>query len=105
MGWKFKFIFIVFVFIAGFSTAIYLLAPNPQNANSQITQTDDQGFKFESYADKNFVDISSEAKKQQFIQTYNIGLHKCIAFSKDAFGHLNEFVNRKIEQKNLSRAN
>jgi hypothetical protein len=100
MGWKFKLFFISLVYVAGFSTAIYLLAPNPQAANPQV---ENQTVEFESALSKEGLNLS-EAQKQQFIQIYNSGLHKGIAISKDAILRLNELIKQKSEQRKLSRA-
>lgn len=102
MGWNLKLFFIILVYIAGFSTAIYFLAPDPQTTNVRIEQTDDHGFKFESYADKNQVDVCSELKKQQFIRIYNLGLHKCVEVGKNGILRLNEYIHEKNEQKEFS---
>ena len=85
-GWKTKFIFLLIVYFAGFATAIYVLAPVP---DAQDYQTCEKGFG------------GSAFQSGEFVQTFNIGMHKCVGFTKNAAISATRFVKRKIEQSRL----
>jgi hypothetical protein len=82
-GWRTKFIFLLIVYFAGFATAIYMLAPAPEGSNS-----------------KSFSSISSDSgfNSQEFVKSFNAGMHKCLAFGKVAACHTAEFIKEKIEE-------
>ncbi len=74
-NWKNKFIFVLIVYFAGFATAIYCLAPVSENHTTELT------FRSEDIA-----------------QSFNSGMHKTFAFSKDIFWRVNEFAKQKVEE-------
>jgi hypothetical protein len=80
-GWRTKFIFLLIVYFAGFATAIYMLAPPPEGGT-----------------DKPFGNISSSFDSQEFVKSFNAGIHKCLAFGKVAACHTAEFIKEKIEE-------
>ena len=82
-GWRTKFIFLLIVYFAGFATAIYMLAPAPEGSS-----------------DKSFGNISSASgfNSQEFVKSFNAGIHKCLAFGKVAACHTAEFIKEKIEE-------
>lgn len=82
-GWRTKFIFMLIVYVAGFATAIYILAPAPDGST-----------------DKAFSNISSTSSfdSQEFVKTFNAGIHKCLAFGKVAAGHTAEFLKEKLKE-------
>jgi len=82
-GWRTKFIFLLIVYFAGFATAIYMLAPAPEGSS-----------------DKSFGNISSVSgfNSQEFVKSFNAGIHKCLAFGKVAACHTAEFIKEKIEE-------
>ena len=82
-GWRTKFIFLLIVYFAGFATAIYMLAPAPEGS-----------------AEKSFGNISSASAfdSQEFAKSFNTGMHKCLAFSKEAAWHTAEFIKEKLKE-------
>ena len=82
-GWRTKFIFLLIVYFAGFATAIYMLAPAPEGS-----------------ADQSFGKISSASafNSQEFAKSFNAGMHKCLAFGKDAAWHTAEFIKEKLKE-------
>ena len=71
------------VYFAGFATAIYMLAPAPEGS-----------------ADKSFGSTSSVSafNSQEFVKSFNAGIHKCLAFGKVAACHTAEFLKEKLEE-------
>jgi hypothetical protein len=82
-GWRTKFIFLLIVYFAGFATAIYMLAPAPEGST-----------------DKSFGKTSSISafNSQEFVESFNAGIHKCLAFGKVAASHTAEFIKEKIKE-------
>ena len=83
-GWKTKLIFLLIVYFAGFATAIYFLAPVP-----------------EGYAgggcERSFED--SALKSDEFVQSFNAGMHKCVDFAKDAAWRTGRFIKEKLDER------
>lgn len=84
-GWRIKLIFLLIVYFAGFATAIYCLAPVPEGQSSQ-TFEDESSF------------AASALKSDEFAQSFNTGLHKCIAFGKKATVRAGRFIRQKLEE-------
>lgn len=84
MGWRSKIIFLLVVYFAGFATAIYCLAPVPEN---QTNQSGKKGF------------VHSVFKSDRFAQSFNTGLHKCVDFGKDAACRTGKFVKQKLDER------
>jgi len=82
-GWRSKIIFLLVVYFAGFATAIYCLAPVPENQANLG-------------AGKSFV--YSAFKSDEFAQSFNVGMHKCIDFGKDAAYRAGEFLKQKFDE-------
>jgi len=80
-GWRTKFIFLLIVYFAGFASAIYMLAPAPEGS-----------------ADKSRDNISSSFDSQEFTKSFNAGMHKCLAFGKEAACHTAEFIKEKLKE-------
>ena len=82
-GWRTKFIFLLIVYFGGFATAIYMLAPAPEGS-----------------AEKSFDNIASASAfdSQEFTKSFNTGMHKCLAFGKEAACHTAEFIKEKIKE-------
>jgi len=96
-GWRTKFIFLLIVYFAGFATAIYTLAPVPENkanasANSSFLRSKTAG-------EKN--SVFSALKSDEFAKSFNTGIHKCIDFGKDAVWRTAKFIKQKIDQRQL----
>ena len=81
-GWRTKFIFLLVVYFAGFATAIYCLAPVPEY------QRGEKGFAF------------SALKSDEFAQSFNVGMHKCFDFAKDAACRAGVYIKQKYESRN-----
>lgn len=86
-GWRSKFIFLLIVYFAGFATAIYCLAPAPEN---QSNNSIDKGL------------ISSVLKSDEFAKSLNSGMHKCVDFAKDAALRAGELIKQKLDEKHQS---
>ena len=86
-GWRTKFIFLLIVYFAGFATAIYTLAPEPDN-EARISQKSSH----RSFAHSTF-------NSEQFTKSVNSGIHKCIDLSKEAACRIAEFIKEKIEER------
>ena len=83
-GWRSKIIFLLVVYFAGFATAIYCLAPVPENQANQG-------------AEKSFV--YSVFKSDEFAKSFNVGMHKCLDFGKDAAHRAGEFLKQKFDER------
>jgi hypothetical protein len=85
-GWRTKFLFLLIVYFAGFATAIYVLAPAPQNHVSQGAQKT----------------LSSSAfKSDEFTKSFNSGMHKCLDFGKDVACRVGKYLKQKLDEKQL----
>ncbi len=85
-GWRIKLIFLLMVYFAGFATAIYCIAPVPENRTSE---TRERSFAF------------SAVKSDEFAKSFNSGMHKCIDFGKDAAMRVGKILKEKIEERQL----
>jgi len=80
-GWKAKLVFLLIVYFAGFATAIYCLAPAPE------VQPGEESFAL------------SAVKSNQFAQSFNIRMHKCLDFAKDATLRVSSFIKQKLDER------
>ena len=80
-GWRGKIIFLLVVYFAGFATAIYCLAPVPEN------RTGEKGFAHSAF------------KSDEFAKSFNAGLHKCVDFGKGAACHAGKFMKQKLDER------
>jgi len=83
-GWRTKLIFLLIVYFAGFATAIYCLAPVPENQASQL-------------GEKSFA--NSALKSDEFARSFNAGMHKCIDFGKDTAQRVSTFLKQKLDDR------
>jgi hypothetical protein len=83
-GWRTKILFLLIVYFAGFATAIYCLAPVPE---SRVTDAGEKGF------------VHSVFKSDEFAQSFNVRLHKCLDFAKDAARQAGKFVKQKLDER------
>ncbi|MHC4618608.1 MAG: hypothetical protein ACYTEQ_12750 [Planctomycetota bacterium] len=83
-GWRSKIIFLLIVYFAGFATAVYCLAPVPEDREKG------------SY-EKTFA--YSVFKSDEFAKSFNSGMHKCLDVAKDAAQRAGEFVKQKLEER------
>jgi len=79
-GWRAKFIFLLIVYFAGFATAIYTLAPTPQNQDGKGSLLD------------------SDFQVSSFAKSCNSGIHKCIGAGKEAAQRAAKFIKQKIDE-------
>ena len=82
-GWRHKIVFLLVVYFAGFATAIYTLAPVPQDVSGK----DEQSFGY------------SALKSDKFAKSFNSGMHRCIDFSKDAAQQFSSFIRQKTNER------
>ena len=82
-GWRSKFIYTLIVFFAGFATAIYTLAPAPK----------DKAFR---YSNRSSPQSSFDSEK--FVKDFNSGMHKCLAFGKEAALRTAKLVKDKVKE-------
>ena len=81
--WKGKFILLLIVYFAGFATAIYTLAPVPQDSEQQSAQ--------HSFPD-------SALKSDSFAVSLNVQLHRAVDYAKVAAKDLGEFIKEKMSE-------
>lgn len=83
-GWRIKFIFLLMVYFAGFATAIYCIAPVPENQSSE-------------FGEKSFA--FSALKSDEFAKSFNSGMHKCIDFGKEAALRAGKIIKEKLDER------
>ena len=81
-GWRNKFIFTLMVFFAGFATAIYTLAPAPEDEIAARSDKDTPQANFNS---------------EEFVEGFNTGMHKCLELGKEAAVRTGKLVKEKIK--------
>ncbi|HUV41185.1 MAG TPA: hypothetical protein VMW23_05310 [Sedimentisphaerales bacterium] len=86
VSWRTKFVFVLVVYCAGFATAVYCLAPVPADAgrNQQHQQN--------SFA-------SSIIKSDEFAQSFNQRMHKCLSFTKDMALSAGKFIRQRYDAR------
>jgi hypothetical protein len=83
-GWRSRFIFTLLVFFAGFATAVYTLAPAPEEKTTrQCSESGSPDSKFNS---------------QKFVEDFNTGMHKCLEFGKKAALHTGRLLKEKAKE-------
>ena len=85
-GWRNKLIFLLVVYFFGFATAVYCLAPVPQNRGNQTSE--------KSFANWTF-------RSEEFAMAFNEGLHKVIDFSKSAALRTADFIKEEYKQRKV----
>ena len=83
-GWRGKLIFLLIVYFAGFATAIYCLAPAPEN---QGLEPCEKGAVYSAF------------KSDELAKSFNAGIHKCIDFGKDAALRTGVFLKQKFDER------
>ena len=95
-GWRIKFVFLLIVYFGGFATAIYTLAPVPENkANAYASSF----LPSKTTGEKS--SVFSAIKSDEFAKSFNSGIHKCIEFGKDVTWRTAKFIKQKIDQRRL----
>jgi len=79
-GCRSRFIFLLVVYFAGFATAIYCLAPAP---DQQSYQNSEKGF------------AHSALKSDEFAKSFNIKMHQYLGYSKDAAKRMGDYLKQK----------
>ena len=83
-GWRSKLIFTLVVFFAGFATAVYILAPAPEEKTTwQRCENNSTTSKFNS---------------EEFVEDFNTGMHKCLEFGKKAALHTGKLLKEKVKE-------
>ena len=83
MGLRAKFVFLLIVYAAGFLTAVYCLAPAPEQTPGQSGQQ---------------ASILGTLKSDEFAQSVNSGMHKALALGKEAAGKAAVKIRKKIKE-------
>jgi hypothetical protein len=84
--WRGKFVFLLIIYFAGFATAIYTLAPVPEN---QARQPREKSFTYSAF------------KSDEFAQSFNTGMHKCLDYGKDFAWRMGKFIKQKYDDRQL----
>ncbi|MDH4238943.1 MAG: hypothetical protein OEW48_05230 [Phycisphaerae bacterium] len=84
MRWRSKLVFMLIIYFAGFATAIYTLAPVPENQAGRFREN---SFKY------------SAVKSDEFAQSFNTGMHKCLDFSKDFAWRMGKYLKQKFDDR------
>jgi hypothetical protein len=84
-GWRGKIIFLLVIYFAGFATAIYCLAPVPEDQANRSAEK--RGF------------AHSLLKSDEFAKSFSSGMHKCINYGKDAASRTGEFIKQKLADR------
>jgi len=84
MGWRGKFVFLLVVYFAGFATAIYCLAPAGQEQSCEFSEE---------------IPAYSPLRSQEFAESFNSGLHKCLDIGKTAAWRAGSFIKQKLDEK------
>ena len=80
-GWRSKFIFLLIVYFAGFATAIYALAPAPQDQGGGKTSL-----------------LNTDFQVSSFAMSFNSGMHKAVGAGKEAAQRAAKLIKRKIDE-------
>jgi hypothetical protein len=84
--WRGKFVFLLIVYFAGFATAIYTLAPVPEN---QARRPREKSF------------TCSALKTDELAQSFNTGMHKCLDFGRDFAWRMGKLIKQKYDERQL----
>ncbi|MHC4726172.1 MAG: hypothetical protein ACYS17_03005 [Planctomycetota bacterium] len=95
-GWRTKLVFLLVVYFGGYATAIYTLAPAPENKASVSAES---SFFQDIKAGTEKSSVFSAVKSDEFKQSLNSGIHKCFEFSKDAAWRTARFIKQKIDER------
>ena len=88
MRWRGKITLMLVVYFAGFSTAIYTLAPVEQDQWSQDG----------SLAEVNVLP-GSALRSDQFAKDFSVALHKCLAFAEGTAAKAGKYMKEKALAK------
>ncbi len=88
MSWRGKLILLLIVYFAGFATATYTLAPAPNEQEIQAEAVD------VDKADS----VLSRVKSDEFVNSFNEGIHKALAFGKETAIKAGEYLREKYKE-------
>ncbi len=83
MSWRTRLISLLVVYFAGFATAIYCLAPAPEQPSHESLQA---------------TRTRATLQSQELARSVKSGMHKCIAFSKEAAWQTATLIREKINE-------
>jgi len=86
MGWRSKFVFVLIVYFAGFATAIYCLAPAPQQKKG---------------ASHGKGSVGAAWRSDKIVGSVNSGMHKCVELGKEAAMRAAQLIKEKVEEAQL----
>ena len=82
--WEMKIVFLLVIYFAGFATAIYCLAPVPEDQEAQFRE---KGF------------VYSALKSDKFAQSFNVKVHDFIDFARSTALRAEGFIKQKIDER------
>ncbi len=83
MGWRTKLVFVLIVYFAGFGTAIYCLAPAPEQGEGPPLQ---------------LAQLPATLKSEELVKSVSSGIHKCVDLSKEAAEELAKRIQHEVEK-------
>ena len=89
MGWRGKFVFTLMVYVSGFLTAVYFLAP---------TKGGDRRLPLDTDAMKNAL------QSQNLTDAVNSGMHKCIDLGKDVAARASLMIKDRIQEAQTGKS-
>jgi len=96
-GWRAKLVFLLVVYFGGYATAIYTLAPAPENKAKASAES--SFFRSIKADTEEKCSVFSAVKSEEFKQSLNSGIHKCFEFSKDVAWRTALFIKQKIDER------
>jgi hypothetical protein len=88
MGWRTKFVSLLIVYAAGFATAVYCLAPTPEQTSQPLQ----------------LAQLGSALNSQKLVSSFNSGMHKCISFGKEAALEAAKLIRTKMDEAAQSQS-
>ena len=85
-AWRSKLVRLLVVYFAGFATAIYTLAPEPEK---QARRGRDKDLAYATF------------KSDKLAKSFNSGMHKCIDLGKDAASRAGKLIRHKLNEREL----
>ena len=87
-----KFIFLLFVYFAGFATAVYMFVPLPEQQSDSYNSSYEQDY-------EQSTDPPSATETSRFAQSLNVGLHKFVSVAKAVIIHTADVVKQKLHER------
>ena len=78
-GWRAKLVFMLIVYFGGYATAIYTLAPAPEN-NKASASAESSFFQSMKAQAEEKSSVFSVVKSEKFKESLNSGMHKCFEY-------------------------